>query len=129
MTDYDRLGGEPAVRALVDAFLDLVFADFIIGFQFVGKDQARIREHEATHAIALLGGPKAYSGRPIGAVHQPLKINAGQFRRRLVLLRSALRSAGVPDDVAERWVAAEAKLEAVVTDGTDCVEDPTSREP
>ena len=123
-SDYERLGGREAVRQLVDAFLDQVFSDFVIGFHFEGRDQDRIRRHELEHAIALLGGPDAYAGRPIGAVHQPLKINRGQFRRRLVILRSVLGTHGVPEDIIERWVAHDARLEPAITDGTDCTPEP-----
>ncbi len=119
-TDYERLGGEPQVRRLVDAFLDLVFDDFVIGFLFEGRDLDRIRAHELEHAIRILGGPMLYTGRPLPEVHRPLRINRGQFRRRLVLLRSTLRKHGVPDDIARRWVDAEARLEPAITDGTDC---------
>lgn len=119
-TDYERLGGTEGVRALVDAFLDEVFGDFIIGFHFEGRDQDRIRHHELAHAIALLGGPDAYEGRPIAQVHQPLRINRGQFRRRLVILRSVLANNRVPEDIIERWIAHDSRFEKAVTDGTDC---------
>ena len=119
-TDCERLGGEEAVRRLVDAFLDLVFSDFVIGFHFAGRDHDRIRAHEAEHAIRILGGTAPYTGRPLPDVHRPLRINRGQFRRRLVLLRSTLDRHGVPPDIADRWVAAEARLEPAITDGTDC---------
>ena len=119
-TDYERLGGASRVRELVDAFLDEVFSDFIIGFHFQGRDQSRIRTHEFEHAAALLGGPQTYTGRPIPRTHKPLGINRGQFRRRLVILRSVLKRMGVEPDIIDRWVETEARLESAVTDGTDC---------
>ena len=122
-TDYERLGGSDGVEALVNAFLDAVFSDFIIGFQFAGRDLDRIRKHELEHAIALLGGPDAYTGRPIAQVHQPRKINRGQFRRRLVILRSILANNRVPEDIIERWLAHDSRFEKAVTDGTDCAPD------
>ena len=70
-TDYDSLGGEPAIRALITAFCTVVFDDFIIGFRFEGKDHARIIDKETEHACRHLGGPQTYTGRPVGSVHSP----------------------------------------------------------
>ncbi len=119
-TDYERLGETEGVRQLVDAFLDQVFGDFIIGFHFEGRDHDRIRRHELEHAVQLLGGPKAYTGRPVGALHRPLKINRGQFRRRLAILKTTLTAHEVPEPIIERWLAHDQRLEAAITDGTDC---------
>lgn len=121
-SDYDRLGGHEGLTALVRAFVDRVFDDFIIGFQFEGKDRGRIVSREVEHAATHLGGPKTYAGRPVSQVHRPLKINRGQFRRRLAILRTVLTEHGVDDEIIERWVAADRRLEPAIVDGTDCVE-------
>jgi hemoglobin len=120
-TDFERLGGEAGVRPLVEAVCQAFFDDFIIGFRFEGKDHARIIAKEYEHARHHLGGPGGYSGRPVAQVHRPLKINQGQFRRRLAILQTVLTEAGVASDVVERWVGHDAALEAAITDGTDCV--------
>ncbi len=119
-TDLVRVGGPEAVRVLMHDFVHRVASDFIIGFLFEGRDLARIVRHEGELAVAHLGGPAAYGGRPLGAVHRPLRINRGHFRRRLAILRTVLTEAGVSPDVVERWVAHDAALEAVITDGTEC---------
>lgn len=121
MDDWTRMGGEEAVRGHVGAFVDRVFDDFVIGFLFEGRDRDRIVQHELEHASTHLGGPLTYQGRPVGAVHRPLRINAGQFRRRLAILRHVLTERGVPPDIVARWVAADARLERAITDGSDCV--------
>ena len=125
MTDYERIGGEPALERLIGRFLDRVFGDFIIGFLFEGRDRARIHRHEVEHAAALLGGPRRYAGRPLAAVHQPLRINRGQFRRRLAILRVVLHADGVPPEIIERWIGHDARLERAITDGLDCVPEAT----
>jgi len=121
MTDYERIGGSAGLEPLIEAFIDRVFDDFIIGFLFIGKDRARIVRHEIEHAAGHLGGPTAYTGRPIPQVHRPLRINAGHFRRRLAILRTVLREQGVDEEVVDRWVASNQRLQASITDGTDCV--------
>jgi hemoglobin len=122
-TAFERAGGEAVVRTVVDRFVARQFDDRIIGFLFVGKDRVRVSTHEYEHAAAALGGPVVYAGRPIGAVHRPLRINGGQFRRRLALLRQEIERAGVPVDVMEAWLDTQRRLERVVTDGTDCAPD------
>jgi truncated hemoglobin YjbI len=59
MTPFERAGGEPVVRAIVDAFVDRQFGDPIIGFFFTGKDRARVKLHEYEHAAAALGAAVA----------------------------------------------------------------------
>lgn len=124
MTDLERVGGAGVVEDLMQAFVKRVAADFIIGFLFEGRDLERIARHEAELAVSHLGGPGRYSGRPLGASHRPLRINRGHFRRRLAILRVVLEEQGVPAEVRERWVAHDASLESVITDGTECT--PTS---
>lgn len=119
-TDFEQIG-EVRLRGIIDRFVDRVFSDPIIGFFFTGKDPARIREHEYTHAAASLGAVISYAGRPIAPLHRPLRINAGQFRRRLAILNQEIERAGVAADIRERWISAEQRLLPAITDGTDCV--------
>lgn len=126
MTDLDRVGGAGRVHTLMRDFISRVADDFIIGFLFEGRDLDRIATHESQLASAHLGGPAEYGGRPLGVIHQRLRINRGHFRRRLAILRTVLVEHEVPDDVISRWLSHDAALEAVITDGTDCT--PTSGE-
>lgn len=121
MTDYQRIGGDDSLRGHINAFVDRMFADWVIGFVFDGKDRDRIVHLEAQHAAAVLGGPKRYEGRSLAVAHRPLRINRGQFRRRLALLQTVLRERGVDPAIIERWVAIDSQLEAVITDGSDCL--------
>lgn len=121
-SDYERIGGEAALRRVVGRFVDRFFADFIIGFLFEGKDRDRIVKNETALAAAHLGGPRAYLGRPIGPLHQALEINKGHFRRRHAILRQVLAEEGVPPEVIERWIATEQALEPVITTSIDCVD-------
>lgn len=118
MTDFERVG-EATVRAVVDRFVDRMFDDPIIGFFFAGKDRAAIKLHEFEHAARTLGAPIPYTGRPIAPLHRALRINGGQFRRRLALLRQAL--ADLPPDIQERWLEEQRRMERQISDGTDCV--------
>jgi len=122
-SDYERLGGEAGLSSLVDAFVDRVFDDFIIGFLFEGRDPILLKRRELEFASAHLGGPSEYSGRPLGKVHKPLKINDGHFRRRMAILRTVLQDHQVPQDSIDRWLEHDGKLQALITTGKDCVDD------
>lgn len=119
-TPFERLGGEAVVRGIVERFVARQFEDRIIGFLFVGKDAAAVARHEYEHAAASLGAHVAYTGRPIAPTHRALRINAGQFRRRLALLRQELERAGVSPELCEAWLEPQRRMERVITDGTDC---------
>jgi truncated hemoglobin YjbI len=121
MTDWQLLGGEDGVRHVVDTFVGRFFDDLIIGFLFAGKDRERIVLHETELASLHLGGPLRYGGRGIASLHGPLRINRGHFRRRLAIVRQVLQQHGAPDEVTERWIAHEQRLESVITDGTNCI--------
>lgn len=121
MTPFEEIGGEPVLRDIVNRFVDRVANDMIIGFFFAGKDLDRVKQHEFEHAARVLGADIQYTGRPIPSLHRPLRINGGQFRRRVALLRQEIDRAGVPEVVKELWLAEQRKMERAITDGTDCV--------
>jgi hemoglobin len=121
MTDYERIGGGEALSALVRTFVQRMADDFVIGFRFQGKDLDRIAFHEAELAAAHLGGPKAYHGRSLSAAHQPMRLNRGQFDRRLAVLATVLREHHVPEDIIERWLAHDRALLPAIATTEDCV--------
>lgn len=120
MSDYDAIGGHEGLERVLGDFVARMADDFVIGWLFAGRDLERIVTHEVGFAAAHLGGPRAYAGRPLPEAHRPLPINKGMFRRRLALLRTVLRDHGVDEGLIDRWIAHDERLEAVVTDGTDC---------
>ncbi|MET0386867.1 MAG: group 1 truncated hemoglobin [Polyangiales bacterium] len=119
---FDRMGGEPVLRAVIDDFVDRVFDDMMIGFLFRDVDRARIKQLEHEHASEFLGGPVRYSGRPMRAAHARHRISSGQFGRRLVLLRQAMTAHGVPAEVQQAWLDHNEALRSQVTEPaqSDC---------
>ena len=120
MRDLERVGGKEGVSRIMTEFIHRVSEDFIIGFLFQGRDLSRIIRHETELAVQHLSGEGTYTGRPMARVHRPLKINRGQFRRRLAILRVVLQANQVPKEICERWLEHNQKMERIVTDGTDC---------
>ncbi len=124
---FEQLGGEPVLRALVNRFVDRMFADPMIGFMFQKANRARIKEKEYELAAQHLGGGVPYTGRPIGEAHARHPIMGGQFDRRLELLRSILVDAGVAAHITAHWIGYTENLRAVITRDASgmCTADPS----
>lgn len=112
---YERIGGESGLRAVIDDFVDRVFDDVMIGFFFRDIDRRRIKELEFQHAAEFLGGPLRYRGRPLSDAHGKHRIMGGQFARRKELLRQTMADRGVPQDIADAWLAHTESLRALIT--------------
>jgi hemoglobin len=121
-SDFSRLGGFDGLKPLVRKFIQRVMSDTIIGFFFDLVDQEQLIAREVEFAARHLGGPDAYTGKPIARSHKPHPINRGHFHRRLWILEEVLKEEGVPEDIRERWLEHNRLLEPAVTNGTECVE-------
>ncbi len=122
MSDFEKLGGEPKLRAIVNDFVDRCFDDAMIGFLFQRADRDRIKRFEYEHAAEHLGGEVHYGGRPLDQAHRPHRIFGGQFARRRQILIQTLNDHGVPEDVVEAWIAHQDSLRALITgdEGSSC---------
>jgi hemoglobin len=120
MTELERIGGEESLRAIIDAFVDHMFDDVMIGFFFRKVSRKHIKELEFQHAAEHLGGPIVYRGRPLAEAHAPHRIMSGQFSRRKQILKETLEAHGVPEDVRERWLERTEQLRALITGGRPC---------
>jgi len=119
-SDFERVGGEAGLHAIIREFMSAVFDDPMIGFLFAGKPKARIAELEYRFAAEHLGGGVRYDGRPLGVAHARTPISSGHFERRLRILLDTLARHGVPADVQARWAAhVEARRAEVMGGGPD----------
>jgi truncated hemoglobin YjbI len=119
MTWFEEIGGEPALRAIVDDFVDRCFDDVMIGFIFQRASRERIKRFEYEHAAEVLGASRAYGGRPLAEAHRRHRILGGQFERRLKILQDTLEAHGVPAHVREAWLAEQRRLRHLVTSDPD----------
>lgn len=104
MTLYEAIGGEAAVRAVLQTLYDQLFVDPIVGFLFEGKDKAHLVEQQLAFTCRFLGGPQRYTGKPLPEAHASLPLLAGHFDRRHHLLALALERHGVPAEVRKAWL-------------------------
>ncbi len=125
-TLFEQLGGEARLRQIIDAFIDQVFEDRMIGFFFRGADKKRIKEMEYQLTARFLGADVEYQGRPLKEAHAKHPIMGGQFARRLQILRETLDSFAVPENVRQAWLEHTESLRPLITKdrGSDC--DPIS---
>ena len=116
---YDRIGGEPGLRAIIGDFVDRLFDDIMIGFFFRGVARERLKEFEFQHAAQHLGADIVYRGRPLTNAHSRHRIMGGQFARRKELLRKTLVQHDVAPDIIEAWLAHTESLRSQVTSDPD----------
>lgn len=112
---FEDLGGEAALRPIIDRFVDRVFDDVMIGFFFRNARRERVKAKEYEFAARHLGADIEYTGRPIDEAHRAHPIMGGQFARRLMILKETLEAAGVPEHVKQHWLAHTESLRPLVT--------------
>jgi hemoglobin len=124
MTDnlFEQLGGENKLREIVDAFINRVFADRMIGFFFRAADKTRIKEMEYQLAANFLGAKVAYQGQPLDKIHAKHPIMGGHFARRRQILKETLELHRVPEVIKNAWLAHTDALRPLITAqaGSDC---------
>ena len=124
---FDELGGEAALRRIVDRFVDRMAGDLMIGFLFSRANLARLKEKEYEFAAQHLGAQVEYSGRPLEVAHRAHQIFDGQFDRRLTLLRETLDAFGAPARVRAHWLAHTESLRPQITLGACSEPSPSER--
>ena len=119
---FEQLGGEAKLRTIVDAFIDRVFEDRMIGFFFRDTDARRIKELEYQLAAAFLGAPVVYQGRPLDVAHAKHPIMGGHFARRRQILKETLEAHAVPDPIKQVWLDHTDSLRPLITSqpGSTC---------
>jgi truncated hemoglobin YjbI len=121
-TLFEEIGGEPRLREIIDAFIDRVFADRMIGFFFRNADKRRIKEMEYQLTAEFFGADVRYQGRPLDHAHAKHPIMGGQFARRMQILKETLEDFRVAKPVREAWLRHNESLRPLITanSGSDC---------
>ena len=101
-SDYDLVGGGPAISQVVERFYQLVLGDPLLAPLFTGVDVARLKRHQVLLVSQVMGGPADYDGRELHEAHAGLGITDEHFDHVVEHLVASLQEAGVPDDVIGR---------------------------
>ena len=94
---YDRLGGQPAIVAVVDDFVGNVAADARINGFFGRTDIPHLKRLLVEQICAGTGGPCTYTGRTMQATHKGMNITDAQFGALVEDLQKTLNKFKVPD--------------------------------
>ena len=94
---YDRLGGTPAITAVVDDFVGNVAADSRINGFFARTDIPRLKKLLVEQICAASGGPCTYTGRSMPVAHKGMNITDAQFNALVEDLQKTLNKFKVPE--------------------------------
>lgn len=94
--DWDVIGGDAAVDALLDAFLANVGADANINWMFANTDLAQLKQLLKELISSATGGPLSYTGRDMLTAHAGMAITDAQFNSLVLDLLTAMSDLGVP---------------------------------
>lgn len=99
---YTRLGGMPAIEAVVEDFVGRLGSDTRITNEkvkarFAAIDIAQLKKHLANQICAGAGGPCNYGGRNMKDTHAGLKITSQEFDFTVEDLVATLNKFKVPE--------------------------------
>ena len=94
---YDRLGGKPAITAVVDDFIGNVAGDGRINGRFARANIPRLKQMLGDQICAASGGPCTYTGRDMMSAHQGMNITDAEFGALVGDLVKSLDKFRVPD--------------------------------
>jgi hemoglobin len=78
-TLYDRLGGKPAIHAVVDDFIGNVAGDARINQRFAGASIDKLKANLVDQICEISGGPCKYTGQSMKNAHAGMKITDADF--------------------------------------------------
>src|SRR4051812_28076472 len=76
---YDRIGGRPAIEAVVQRMYERILEDPQLEPSFRRTDLAWLRASQADFLVQLAGGPMDYKGGPMKQAHAHLRIEPKHF--------------------------------------------------
>jgi hemoglobin len=94
---YDRLGGKPAIVAVVDDFVGNVAADSRINGFFAHADIPHLKMELVDQICAGSGGPCTYTGKSMKDAHRGMGITTADFNALVEDLQKSLNKFKVPE--------------------------------
>jgi hemoglobin len=103
---YDRLGGKPAIQAVVDDFVGNVAGDQRINQRFAGANIPRLKTMLVDQICEASGGPCRYTGRSMKDAHAGMGIAGAEFDALVEDLVKSLDKFNVPAQEKHELLAA-----------------------
>lgn len=98
---YQRLGGMPAIEAVVDASLKHIHGDLRINIFFEKTDIPDLRRLLIEQICAASGGPCTYSGRSMEEAHSGMNLTDKDFDIFVEDLIAAMNEVKVPSPLQQ----------------------------
>jgi hemoglobin len=114
---YERLGGQPAITAVVDQFVANVAADKRINTFFANTDIPGLKSKLVDQVCQASGGPCTYTGKDMKTVHQGMGIKEADFSALVEDLVAALDQFKVPDKEKEELLGLLAPMKSDIVEG------------
>ena len=103
---YERLGGKPAIVAVVDDFVGRVAADTRINGKFANANIPRLKTMLVDQICQASGGPCTYGGRDMKSAHAGMGISGEEFDALVGDLVATLNTFKVPEREKNELLAA-----------------------
>jgi hemoglobin len=114
---YDRLGGKPAIEAVVDQFVQNVAADDRINGFFASADIPGLKGKLVDQICQASGGPCTYAGKDMKTAHQGMGIKDEHFNALVEDLVAALDQFNVPEKEKSELLGALGPMKGDIVEG------------
>ncbi|ESZ22057.1 group I truncated hemoglobin [Mesorhizobium sp. L48C026A00] len=114
---YERLGGQPAITAVVDRFVANLAADKRINTFFANSDIPAFKSNLVDQVCQASGGPCTYTGKDMKAAHQGLGITEADFNALVEDLTAALDHFKVPKQEKDELLGLLAPMKSDIVEG------------
>jgi hemoglobin len=114
---YDRLGGKPAIEAVVDQFVQNVAADDRINGFFASADIPGLKGKLVDQICQASGGPCTYAGKDMKTAHQGMGIKDEHFNALVEDLVAALDKFNVPEREKNELLGALGPMKGDIVEG------------
>jgi hemoglobin len=111
---YARLGGEPAIRAVVNDFVAITSQNPTVNFKRAGHPNKweatpanieQLKERLVQFIGMATGGPQRYEGKDMATAHRGMEITAAEFSASAGDLQKALAKNNVPKPLQDELIA------------------------
>jgi truncated hemoglobin YjbI len=117
---YARVGGDPAIQAVMEGFFARIMSDRELAPIFERVNIERHSRKTAAFVSAAAGGPQEWTGRDMATAHRHLQITNEQFDRVAAHLNDTLEAMTVPTGLISELLILVGSLRSQI------VKEPTS---
>jgi len=115
-TLYERLGGQPAITAVIDSFVVIVGKDNRINKKFAKSDGGRVKRLLVEQVCAATGGPCTYTGRSMKDTHKNMGVTEGEFNALVEDLTTTLNAFNVQKKEQDELLGALATMKGDIVE-------------